>query len=100
LVTSASVDASAVAVIAKAVLGNVAELRTLHPALARLRAREMIIRGLTAPLHPAASQVYKEFGLLEAKSAPGEAHLPGIDPLPWGLFYGRDRWSIPSAIGS
>jgi hypothetical protein len=42
----------------------------------------MIIRGLMAPLHPAASQVYKEFGLLEAKSAPGEAHLPGIDPLP------------------
>jgi len=65
LVTSASVDPRVVAVIAKAVLSNVAELRTLHPALARLRAREMINDGLTAPLHPAAAQVYKELELLE-----------------------------------
>ena len=65
LVTSASVDPRVVAVIAKAVLSNVAELRALHPALARLRAREMINDGLTAPLHPAAAQVYKELELLE-----------------------------------
>jgi uncharacterized protein len=65
LVTSASVDARAVSVIAKAVLGNVVELRTLHPALARLTAGEMINGGLTAPLHPAAARVYKELGLLE-----------------------------------
>jgi uncharacterized protein len=65
LVTSASVDARVVAVIAKAVLAHVAELRTLHPALARLRAREMINDGLTAPLHPAAAKVYKELELLE-----------------------------------
>ena len=65
LVTSGSVDARAVAVIAKAALANVAELRTLHPALARLRAREMIIDGLTAPLHPAGVEVYKELGIME-----------------------------------
>ena len=65
LVTSASVDARVVAVIAKTLLANVAELRTLHPALMRLRAREMINEGLTAPLHPAAAQVYKELELLE-----------------------------------
>jgi TRAP transporter TAXI family solute receptor len=65
LVTSASVDARAVAVIAKAVLAHVAELRALHPALARLRASEMINDGLTAPLHPAAEQVYKELELIE-----------------------------------
>ncbi len=65
LVTSVSVDARAVAVIAKAVLAHVAELRTLHPVLARLRAREMINDGLTAPVHPAAEQVCKELGLLE-----------------------------------
>jgi hypothetical protein len=52
-------------VIAKAVLGNVAELRTLHPALARLKAEDMVSDGLTAPLHPAAAQVYKELRLLE-----------------------------------
>jgi len=65
LVTSDAVDARVVAVIAKAVLSHVAELRTLHPVLARLRAREMINDGLTAPIHPAAEQVYKELGLLE-----------------------------------
>jgi uncharacterized protein len=43
----------------------VAELRALHPALARLGVREMINGGLTAPLHPAAAQVYKELELVE-----------------------------------
>ena len=65
LVTSDSIDRRVVAVIAKAVLTHVAELRALDPVLARLRAREMINDGLTAPLHPAAEQVYKELGLLE-----------------------------------
>ena len=65
LVTSASVDARVVAVLAKAVLAHVAELRPLHPALARLRAREMINDGLTAPLHTGAARVYKELELLE-----------------------------------
>jgi uncharacterized protein len=65
LVTSISVDARVVATVAKAVLSNVPELRTLHPALGELRAGEMINDGLTAPLHPAAAEVYKELGLLE-----------------------------------
>jgi hypothetical protein len=65
LVTSVSVDTRVVDVIAKAVLAHVAELRALHPALARLRAREMINDGLTAPLHPGAAQAYKEVELLE-----------------------------------
>jgi len=65
LVTSASVDARVVAVIAKDVLGHLAALRTLHPALARLRSRQMVNDGLTAPLHPGAEQVYKEMGLIE-----------------------------------
>jgi uncharacterized protein len=64
LVTSASADARVVAVIAKAILTHVVELRTLHPALATLKAEEMISQGLTAPLHPAAATVYKELGLL------------------------------------
>jgi TRAP transporter TAXI family solute receptor len=65
LVTSASADARTVAVFAKTVLAHVAELRTLNPALGRLKAHEMVRDGLTAPLHPAAEQVYKELGLLE-----------------------------------
>ena len=65
LVTSASIDARVVAVIAKEVLDHLAELRTLHPVLARLRSRQMANDGLTAPLHPGAEQVYKEMGLIE-----------------------------------
>jgi TRAP transporter TAXI family solute receptor len=64
LVTSASTDARVVAAIAKT-LTHVAELRTLHPTLAGLRAKQMIRQGLTAPLHPAAAAVYKEIGLLK-----------------------------------
>jgi TRAP transporter TAXI family solute receptor len=65
LVTSVSVDARVVAVVAKSLLGHVADLRALHPALARLREREMVKDGLTAPLHPGAEQAYKELGLIE-----------------------------------
>jgi TRAP-type uncharacterized transport system substrate-binding protein len=65
LVTSTSFDARVVAVIAKAVLAHLADFRTLHPTLARLRARDMVRDGLTAPLHPGAEQVYKELGLIE-----------------------------------
>jgi TRAP transporter TAXI family solute receptor len=65
LVTSAAVEARVVAVIAKEMLGHLAELRALHLALARLRSRQMISDGLTAPLHPGAEQVYKELGLVE-----------------------------------
>ena len=65
LVTSASVDARVVAVVAKEALSRLADLRTLHPALARLRPRDMIQDGLTAPLHPGAEQVYRELGLIE-----------------------------------
>jgi uncharacterized protein len=65
LVTSASADTRVVAAMAKAILAHVAELRAVHPALAGLRAEEMITLGLTAPLHPAAAAVYKEAGLLK-----------------------------------
>jgi TRAP transporter TAXI family solute receptor len=64
LVTLASAYARVVAVIAKAILTHVAELRALHPGLTALKAEEMIAQGLTAPLHPAAATVYKELGLL------------------------------------
>jgi TRAP transporter TAXI family solute receptor len=65
LVTSASADPRVVAAIAKSVLSHIADLRALHPALAGLKAEEMVTQGLTAPLHPAAAAVYKELGLLK-----------------------------------
>jgi uncharacterized protein len=35
-----------------------------HPALAGLKAEDMVTQGLMAPLHPAAAMVYKELGLI------------------------------------
>jgi uncharacterized protein len=64
IVTSAATDPHVVAAVARAILTNVGELREAHPALAGLKAEEMT-QGLTAPLHPAAAQVFKELGLLK-----------------------------------
>jgi len=65
LVTSVSANPRVVAAMARAILNHIDELRTLHPALAGLSAEQMITQGLTAPLHPAAAGVYKEFGLMK-----------------------------------
>jgi TRAP transporter TAXI family solute receptor len=65
LVTSASLDARVVEVVAKAVVAHIAELRTLNPVLARLNARQMTKDGLMAPLHPGAAEAYKALDLLE-----------------------------------
>jgi len=65
LVTSASVDARVVAVIAKTVVAHIAELRTLNPVLARLSARGMTTDGLIVPLHPGAAEAYKALDLAE-----------------------------------
>ena len=67
LVTSASTDSRVVAAVAKAIMTHVAELRTMHSALAELDEKRMVTRTLTAgaPLHPAAAAVYKQIGLLK-----------------------------------
>jgi len=67
LVTSASSDPRMVAAIAKAIIANVAELKTLHPVLGELDAAQMVARTLKAPapLHPAAAAVYQELGLMK-----------------------------------
>jgi TRAP transporter TAXI family solute receptor len=64
LVTSGAMDARIIAPIAKTILTRVSELRTLHPALARLTVERMV-QPVPAPLHPAAVQVYNELGLLK-----------------------------------
>ncbi len=63
LMTSAETDLHVVAAMAKAVVGNVAELRIHHPALAQLTAQEMTAGNFPAPLHPGALQAFKELGL-------------------------------------
>jgi TRAP transporter TAXI family solute receptor len=67
LVTSASSDPRVVTAIAKAIMTHIAELKTMHPVLARLDAKQMVARTLRAPapLHPAAAAVYKELGLIK-----------------------------------
>jgi len=65
LVTSASAEPRVVAAIAKAIMTHVADLNAAHPALAHLKAEEMVVQSLTAPLHPAAEQVYRDLGLIK-----------------------------------
>jgi uncharacterized protein len=65
LMTSANVDARIVAVVAKAVITQIPELRKELPALARVSTNEMIGGWLPAPLHPGALAVYRELGLLK-----------------------------------
>jgi TRAP transporter TAXI family solute receptor len=58
------VDPRIVAAVARVVAGNLDELATQLPALARLGERGFPGPGLTAPLHPAAERVYRELGRL------------------------------------
>jgi len=60
LVTSASVNAHVVAVVAQEILTHLPELRTMLPTLGSLTLSEMIEDGLSAPVHPGATLVYRE----------------------------------------
>jgi TRAP transporter TAXI family solute receptor len=63
VMTSANEDTKAVAAFAQAIIARISDLRTKHPALAGLTVDEMTGDGVPVPLHPAASQVYRELGL-------------------------------------
>jgi uncharacterized protein len=65
LVTTAAVPPRVVHAIASAVLANLDELRSLHPALAHLDADEMTTAGLTAPLHSGAEQAYRQVAVIK-----------------------------------
>ena len=65
LVTSASAAPRIVAAIATAIMAHVADLQAAHPALAHLKAKEMVVQSLSVPLHPAAEQVYRNLGLIK-----------------------------------
>jgi len=61
-----SEDASddAVYAMVKAVFDNFDAFKALHPALANLSEENMVVDGLSAPLHPGAERYYKERGWL------------------------------------
>jgi TRAP transporter TAXI family solute receptor len=63
VMTSANEDTKAVAAFAQATIAQISDLRTKHPALAGLTVEEITGGSVPVPLHPAASQVYRELGL-------------------------------------
>jgi uncharacterized protein len=78
LVTLASVPDDLVYSLVRSVFENLEEVRKASPAFAALQPEEMIRRGLTAPLHPAALKYYREKGWLDpndpgvvSRGAPG-----------------------------
>ena len=61
-VTSADVPEEVVYTVVKAVFENFDQFKKLHPAFANLKESEMIMDGLSAPLHDGAAKYYKEKG--------------------------------------
>ncbi|WP_417806764.1 TAXI family TRAP transporter solute-binding subunit [Thioclava sp.] len=62
IVTSANTSDDKVYAVVKAVFDNFDNFKRLHPAFARLDEKDMISKGLTAPIHPGALRYYKERG--------------------------------------
>lgn len=63
-VTSSDVPDETVYLVVKAVFDNFDEFKKLHPAFGHLNAKDMVVNGLSAPLHPGAEKYFKEKGLL------------------------------------
>ncbi len=64
-VTSAKQPDDMVYTLVKAVFDNFEDFKKLHPALAHLKAENMVVDGLSAPLHPGAAKYYKEKGWIK-----------------------------------
>lgn len=67
LATTVNVDDSLVQQVTEAVLDSLADLKSLHPALAGIGAGTMISAGISLPLHPGAEAAYRAKGLLAAE---------------------------------
>ena len=61
-VSSAKVPDDVVYAMVSAVFDNFDEFKKLHPAFANLDPKDMVKRGMSAPLHPGAVKYYKEKG--------------------------------------
>ena len=62
-VTHENVGEDVVYEVVRAVMENIDDFRSLHPAFANLDPAKMITDGLSAPLHPGAAKYYEEKGL-------------------------------------
>ncbi len=65
VVTSAKTPDAVVLEVVRAVFENFDEFKKLHPALANLKAEDMVQMGNSALLHPAAATYYRQRGLLK-----------------------------------
>ena len=65
VVASTKTPADTVYQVVKAVFDNFEEFKKLHPALASLKAEDMVKNGLSAPLHDGAARYYKEKGWIK-----------------------------------
>ncbi len=65
VVSSSKVPAETVYQVVKAVFDNFEEFKKLHPALANLKPENMVVDGLSAPLHDGALKYYKEKGWIK-----------------------------------
>jgi TRAP transporter TAXI family solute receptor len=63
-VTSTKVADATVYELVKAVFENFDDFKKLHPAFANLDPKDMVTKGLSAPIHPGAMKYYKEKGWL------------------------------------
>jgi TRAP transporter TAXI family solute receptor len=62
VVTSSKVPENVVYDLVKATFENFDEFKKLHPAFAHLEPKDMVTKGLSAPLHPGAVKYYQEKG--------------------------------------
>lgn len=65
MLTHSGVSDDTVYSFVKSVFENLDDLKKLHPALAHLKAEDMVKNGLSAPLHPGAEKFYKEKGYIK-----------------------------------
>ena len=65
VVTSSKTSPDVVYLVVKAVFDNFDEFRKLHPALANLEAKNMVVDGNSAPLHEGAARYYREKGWIK-----------------------------------
>jgi hypothetical protein len=65
LVSSAKVPADIVYIVTRTVFENLDEFKKLHPALANLKAEDMVKNAESAPLHEGAARYYKEKGWIK-----------------------------------
>jgi hypothetical protein len=65
VVASARTSPDVVYQVVKAVFDNFDEFKKLHPALAHLDAKNMVVDGNSAPLHEGAARYYREKGWIK-----------------------------------